>query len=82
MVEGLNLFCPSARQVEAPAAGAAEAASVHARGVQQQHAESRRPHHPGDEQRAALHEGAGQPHTRSERTWRRGGTFKLPPRLD
>lgn len=61
-------FCPSVRQVEAPAAGAAEAASVHACGVQQQHAESRGSHYIGDEQRAALHEGAGKPHARSERT--------------
>lgn len=51
-------------KVEAPAAGAAEAASFHASGIQQQHAESRRSHHPGHEHCPALHESAGQPYTR------------------
>lgn len=51
--------------MEAPAAGAAEAASFHEGGIQQQHAQSRRSHNPGHEHRPAVHEGARQPHARS-----------------
>lgn len=67
VIAGFNFPIVFVHQVEAPAAGAAEAASVYARGVQQQHAESCGSHHPGHEHRAALHEGAGQPDARSER---------------
>lgn len=55
--------------MEAPAPGAPQAARLHARGIQQQHAESRRSHHPGHEQCAALHEGARQPHAGSVCVW-------------
>lgn len=51
--------------MEAPAAGASEAPSFHASGIQQQHAQSRWSHHPGDELRAAVHEGSRQPNSRS-----------------
>lgn len=51
--------------MEAPAAGTAEAASFHASGIQQQHAQSRRSNHSGYELRPALHEGAREPHARS-----------------
>lgn len=67
IIAGFNFPVVFVHQVEAPAAGVAEAASVYAGGVQQQHAESCGSHHPGHEHRAALHEGAGQPHTRLER---------------
>ena len=51
-------------QVEAAAAGVAEAPGVHACVVQREHADICGPHHPGNEQRAALHEGPRQPHPR------------------
>lgn len=66
VIAGFNFPIVFVHQVEAPAAGAAEAAGVYARGVQQQHAESCGSHHPGHEHRAAVHEGAGQPNARWE----------------
>lgn len=52
-------------QLEAPAARATEAAGLHARLIQREHAESRGPHHPGHELCAALHEGPRQQDARS-----------------
>lgn len=52
-------------QMEAAAAGAAQAAIFHACGVQQQHAQPCGPHHTGHEHRPAIHESARQPHARS-----------------
>lgn len=60
-----TLFCSFGDQMEAPAAGAAQAAIFHACGVQQQHAQPRGPHHTGHEHGPAVHEGARQPHARS-----------------
>ena len=56
----VNPLLPAPLQVEAAAAGADEAAVLHARVLLQQHAEPRGPDHPGHEHRPALHEGPGQ----------------------
>lgn len=60
----VNCVASSPPQVEAPAAGAAEAARLHAGDLHGQHAEPRGPHHPGHEHRAAVHEGPWQPNAR------------------
>lgn len=59
----LSYLLPTS-QVEAPTAGAAEAARLHAGNIHGQHAESRGPYHPGHEYRAAIHEGPWQPNSR------------------
>lgn len=62
-----HFVVPSPPQVEAPTAGAAEAARLHAGNIHGQHAEPRRPHHPGHEHGAAVYEGPRQPNARCAR---------------
>lgn len=63
-IPAIKCVCFVCLQVEAPATGTSEVASIYACVLQWQYAQSCRPHHPRHEHCTALYEGPWQSHTR------------------